>query len=54
MEGNATAMYVMSQIKALNGDYTVTRLGLGLPTGADLEYADDTTLTQAIEGRRSF
>ncbi|MDO8452806.1 MAG: toprim domain-containing protein, partial [bacterium] len=54
MEGNATAMYVMSQVKAQNHDCTVTRLGLGLPTGADLEYADDTTLTQAIEGRRSF
>ena len=32
----------------------VTRLGLGLPTGGDLEYADEMTLTRAIEGRRSY
>lgn len=32
----------------------ITRLGMGIPTGADLEYADETTLTQAIEGRRSM
>ncbi len=56
MEGQATAMYIRRQIDDLpNSDQiNVTRLGLGLPTGADLEYADDSTLTQAIEGRRSF
>lgn len=52
MEGEATAMYIKNQIQG-NG-LEITRLGVGLPTGADLEYADDTTLTQAIEGRRSF
>lgn len=57
MEGEATAMYIKKQIEQLpqNGqDIKVTRLGLGLPTGADLEYADEFTLTQAIEGRRNF
>lgn len=57
MEGEATAMYIKKQIEQLprNGvQINVTRLGLGLPTGADVEYADETTLTQAIEGRRSF
>lgn len=56
MEGEATAMYIRRQIDGLSNGHKikVTRLGLGLPTGADLEYADDNTLTQAIEGRRVF
>lgn len=57
MEGEATAMYIKKELQKLeNGNWKmeITRLGLGLPTGADLEYADETTLTQAIEGRRSF
>lgn len=57
MEGEATAMYIKKQLEEIgNGTWklTVTRLGVGLPTGADLEYADETTLTQAIEGRRVF
>lgn len=57
MEGEATAMYIKKQINQLtinSKQLLVTRLGLGLPTGADLEYADDNTLTQAIEGRRNF
>lgn len=57
MEGEATAMYIKRQLKELvNGDWKmeITRLGVGVPTGADLEYADEVTLTQAIEGRRIF
>jgi recombination protein RecR len=57
MEGDATAMYIAKKIKenTKNGDgIKVTRLGMGVPTGADLEYADDTTLREAIEGRRSM
>lgn len=56
MEGEATAMYIKKGIKDIRGnkDIKVTRLGLGLPTGADLEYADETTLTEAIEGRRGY
>lgn len=57
MEGEATAMYIRRQIEGLKngqGRIAITRLGLGLPTGADLEYADETTLMRAIEGRRNF
>lgn len=57
MEGEATAMFIKKQLEQLSAksyQLKVTRLGLGLPTGADLEYADETTLTQAIEGRREF
>ncbi len=52
MEGEATAMY----INKLLGDenISITRLGVGIPTGADLEYADDSTLTHAIAGRRKL
>lgn len=56
MEGNATAMYLQKQIQQLDSKFKilVTRLGMGIPTGADLEYADDMTLTQALEGRREL
>jgi len=51
MEGEATAMYIAKQIRSLNPDLKVTRIGRGLPVGADLEYADDITLQRAMEGR---
>lgn len=56
MEGEATAMYLRKQIQALGARHKiiVTRLGMGIPTGADLEYADETTLNQALEGRREI
>ena len=61
MEGEATAMYLTREIKKIQEKDTVagvtikiTRLGMGIPTGADLEYADDVTLTQALEGRREL
>ncbi|MCX6704817.1 MAG: recombination mediator RecR [Candidatus Woesebacteria bacterium] len=56
MEGNATAMFIEKQIKSLtiNRYPLITRLGMGIPTGADLEYADEVTLTQALEGRREL
>lgn len=56
MEGEATAMYLTKKIKSLtiNPYPLITRLGMGIPTGADLEYADETTLTQALEGRREL
>lgn len=55
MEGNATAMYIDKKLKELSISHKlpiISRLGMGIPTGADLEYADETTLTQALEGRR--
>ena len=54
MEGEATAMYLNKQIKVQNTNIQVTRIGRGLPIGADLEYADDITLQRAMEGRREI
>jgi recombination protein RecR len=52
LEGNATAMYVAALLKPLG--ISVTRLASGLPVGGDLEYADEVTLSQALEGRREM
>lgn len=49
VEGEATAMYISRLIKPAG--IKVTRLAYGVPVGADLEYADEVTLTRAIEGR---
>jgi recombination protein RecR len=49
LEGEATAMYVQKQLAPLG--LKVTRLARGLPVGGDLEYADETTLARALEGR---
>jgi recombination protein RecR len=54
MEGEATAMYLAKQLKMKSPKVKITRLGMGIPTGADLEYVDETTLTQAIEGRKEI
>ena len=54
MEGDATAMYLNKKLKIENSKLEITRLGMGIPTGADLEYADEMTLTQALEGRREM
>jgi recombination protein RecR len=52
LEGNATAMYVAALLKPVG--VRVTRLASGLPVGGDLEYADEVTLGQALEGRRDM
>ena len=52
LEGNATAMYVAGLLKPIG--VKVTRLASGLPVGGDLEYADEVTLGQALEGRREM
>jgi recombination protein RecR len=49
LEGEATAMYLQRQLAPLG--VRVTRLARGLPVGGDLEYADETTLTRALQGR---
>lgn len=52
VEGESTALYIQQQI----GDrpVKVTRLARGLPIGVDLEYADQITLSRALEGRQTF
>ncbi len=52
LEGEQTAMYLNQLITPL--EIKVTRLARGLPFGTELEYADDVTLTRAIEGRQSL
>lgn len=52
MEGEATAMYINRLISPLG--IKVTRIARGLPVGSDLEYADETTLSRAMEGRKEF
>lgn len=54
MEGEATAMYITQLIKqkGLADKLKITRIGHGLPIGADIEYADGLTLMRALEGRR--
>jgi recombination protein RecR len=58
MEGEATAMYITKQVNQTtkNREQTtkITRLAHGLPVGADIEYADEVTLSRALEGRREY
>lgn len=52
MEGEATAMYIQRLLSPLG--VRITRIARGLPVGADLEYADETTLSRALEGRNDY
>ena len=52
IEGEATAMYIARLIKPMG--IKVTRIAHGLPIGGDLEYADEVTISKALEGRREI
>lgn len=52
IEGEATAMYISRVLKPL--DIMVTRIASGMPVGSDLEYADEITLSKALEGRKEI
>ena len=54
VEGESTALYVQKQIGEQSPETKVTRLARGLPVGVDLEYADQITLSHALEGRQSL
>jgi len=57
MEGEATTMYITKQMGKMAGKNVtpkVTRLAHGLPVGADIEYADDVTLSRALVGRTEY
>jgi recombination protein RecR len=51
MEGEATALYIRKKIREINGEIKVSRIGSGLPMGADLEFADQATISRAMDGR---
>jgi recombination protein RecR len=52
MEGDATALYLRQQLVPMG--VKVTRLGLGLPVGGDLDYADQSTLLRSLSGRQEM
>ena len=52
VEGEATALYLARLLKPLG--IRVTRIAMGVPVGSDLEYADEVTMTRAMEGRRDL
>lgn len=52
VEGEATASYISRLVHPMG--ITVTRLAYGIPVGGDLEYADEVTLSRALEGRRTL
>lgn len=54
VEGESTALYIQQQITEENLNPKVTRLARGLPIGVDLEYADQITLSRALEGRQTL
>jgi recombination protein RecR len=53
-EGEATAGYLAHELRRTNGAVKVTRIATGVPAGSDIEYADEVTMTRAMEGRREF
>ena len=53
-EGEATAGYLAQELRKINGEVKVTRIATGVPAGSDIEYADEVTMTRAMEGRREF
>ena len=53
-EGEATAAYLAHELHEAKADLRVTRIATGVPAGSDIEYADEVTMTRAMEGRREF
>ena len=55
VEGESTALYIQKQLEETDlKDIKITRLARGLPVGVDLEYADQITLTHALQGRKEL
>ena len=52
VDGESTALYIARLLRGL--DVKVTRIGYGIPAGGDLDYADELTLTRAIDGRKEI
>ncbi len=53
-EGEATAVYLGAEMRKARHGVRITRIATGVPAGSDIEYADEVTMTRAIEGRREF
>ncbi len=53
-EGEATAGYLAAEIRRTRPEVRVTRIATGVPAGSDIEYADEVTMSRAMEGRREF
>jgi len=53
-EGEATAGYLAGEIRRSRPEVRVTRIATGVPAGSDIEYADEVTMSRAMEGRREF
>lgn len=54
VEGESTALFLQKHVKDAGIDITMSRLARGIPVGVDLEYADQITLSHALEGRRTL
>ncbi|MCX6618924.1 MAG: toprim domain-containing protein, partial [Acidobacteria bacterium] len=52
VEGEATAVYLSKLLKPLG--VRVSRIAMGIPVGGDLDYADEVTMSKALEGRREM
>jgi recombination protein RecR len=53
-EGEATASYIADEIRRIAPALRITRIATGVPAGSDIEYADEATMSRALEGRREF
>ena len=53
-EGEATAAFLAEEIRRIAPSLHITRIATGIPAGSDIEYADEVTLSRALEGRRDF
>jgi recombination protein RecR len=53
-EGEATAAYLAHELRRARPDLRITRIATGVPAGSDIEYADEVTMTRAMEGRRAL
>jgi recombination protein RecR len=52
VEGEATARYIADEVHRAHPTLHITRIATGVPAGSDIEYADEVTMTRALEGRR--
>ncbi len=54
VEGEATARYLLDTVRKTNPTLRISRIATGVPAGSDIEYADEVTMTRALEGRREL